>query len=76
MLSATPNGEKISKLEQSGQAQNQAPVIVRGGDTVNNNVINNNTSSGGKSGGSAGSPSRMPSPFDQFIIGKTWTPSP
>ena len=73
--SAGPNGEKLSKLEQSGQAQNQAPIVLKGGDTVNNVVTNNNTSSGG-SGGGAGSPSRIGSPFDRFTIGNLWTPSP
>jgi hypothetical protein len=68
-------GEKLMKLEQSGQAQNQAPIVLKGGDTVNNVVTNNNTSSGG-SGGGAGSPSRIGSPFDRFTIGNLWTPSP
>ena len=71
----TPESEKLNKLEQSGQAQNQAPIVLKGGDTVNNVVTNNNTSSGG-SGGGAGSPSRIASPFDSFIIGRLWSPSP
>jgi hypothetical protein len=69
--SAGPNGEKLSKLEQSGQAQNQAPIVLKGGDTVNNVVTNNNTSSGG-SGGGAGSPSRIPSPFDRIVMPNLW----
>jgi hypothetical protein len=70
--STGPNGEKLSKLEQSGQAQNQAPIVLKGGDTVNNVVTNNNTSSGG-SGGGAGSPSRIPSPFDRIVMPNLWS---
>jgi hypothetical protein len=73
--STGPNGEKLSKLEQSGQAQNQAPIVLKGGDTVNNVVTNNNTSSGG-SGGGAGSPSRIPSPFDRIMMPNVWAASP
>jgi len=69
--STGPNGEKLSKLEQSGQAQNQAPIVLNGGDTVNNVVTNNNTSSGG-SGGGAGSPSRIASPFDRIMFPNVW----
>jgi len=71
----TPESEKLNKLEQSGQAQNQAPIVLKGGDTVNNVVTNNNTSSGG-SGGGAGSPSRIPSPFDRIMMPNVWAASP
>lgn len=66
--------EKTNALAESSQAQNQVPIFVKGGDTVNN-VITNNTSPG-RSGGGAGSPSRIPSPFDRFMIGDHWKPYP
>lgn len=52
----------------------KAPIIVnnQGGDTINN--VTNNTS-GGSSGG-AGSPSRMPGPWDAMTLGKSWEAYP
>jgi hypothetical protein len=52
---------------------NQAPIIVKQGDTINQ-VTNNNTS-GGNSGG-VGSPSRVPSPWDGLTLGKSWEAYP
>jgi hypothetical protein len=52
---------------------NQAPIIVKQGDTINQ-VTNNNTS-GGNSGG-VGSPSRVPSPWDALTLGKSWEAYP
>jgi len=52
---------------------NQAPIIVKQGDNINN-VTNNNTS-GGNSGG-VGSPSRVPSPWDALTLGKSWEAYP
>jgi hypothetical protein len=52
----------------------KAPIIVnnQGGDTINN--VTNNTS-GGSSGG-AGSPSRLPGPWDAMTLGKSWEAYP
>jgi len=53
---------------------NKAPIIVnnQGGDTINN--VTNNTA-GGSSGG-AGSPSRMPGPWDALTLGRSWEAYP
>jgi len=61
--------EKAASDESS-----KAPIIVtnQGGDTITN--ITNNTA-GGSSGG-AGSPSRMPGPWDVMTLGKSWEAYP
>jgi hypothetical protein len=59
----------------SGQqtSNNQAPIIIKQGDNINN-VTNNNTS-GGNSGG-VGSPSRIQNPWDALTLGKPWEAYP
>lgn len=60
---------KTEAISKSPTQPSGAPIIVnKGGDTINN--ITN--ASGGGSGGAAGSPSRIPNPWDNQVFGNPW----
>ena len=64
---------KTQAISQSPTQPSGAPIIVnKGGDTINN--ITN--ASGGGSGGAAGSPSRIPNPWDNQVFGNPWVAYP
>lgn len=50
-----------------------APIVVKGGDTINNIT---NASGAGGSGGGGGSPSRIPNPWDNLVFGSPWAAYP
>lgn len=59
--------ERLNNINQPTTSPNN--VIVKQGDTINN-VTNTNVAGGGGSAGAvAGSPSKIPSPFDQLLYG-------
>jgi len=64
---------KTQQISEQQQPNNQAPIIIKQGDNINN-VTNNNTS-GGNSGG-VGSPTRVPNPWDALTLGKSWEAYP
>lgn len=64
---------KAQMIAEQQPANNQAPIIVKQGDTINQ--VTNNTTSGGNSGG-GGSPTRIPSPWDSLTLGKSWQAYP
>lgn len=73
VLSGRLGGFNSFSTEQatSSSTAQQAPMIIRGGDTINNvsNV-------GGSGGGSSGSPSLLYNPWEEQQIGRRWAPYP
>ena len=66
-------GQSIASIAPPETQQNQQPIVIRQGDTINN-VTNN--SGGGQSTPPVGSPSRAPNPWDGMVFGNPWQAYP
>lgn len=71
-LSQSARSEAISQSADQQGAKAPPIIVNKGGDTINN--ITN--ASGGGSGGAAGTPSRIPNPWDNQVFGNPWVAYP